>query len=539
MFQQENVSEDLGKVRCLTPLHYTYFLVALFVPGFVLVSWIQSNNGVPYYKDSNESYHTYLHARNMESHGLRNSFLTDEANSKGSPPLTYTHNPNLPRYFGYLLRLVGIKGVGAQTLILALAAAVLSAAFVYLFLSEWPGLLLIFGLFFGADFFGNLQFAVNSYRAWHFPLIFGCFAFSLKKHSLGTFISFFLLYQLEFTFAVFTTVATFVALSLDSLVKRDLVSMKILLAAAAGAGLSIVIYIGQLVSFYGVQGLIEDLKYTVAPSGGRPELYRKFRVLSTSSSGIDFKEYLSRVFTHTESFYSRFILRVVEISLLICSVGAAFWAIRGSPKRGDKPFMAMQAVGGYVVGMAIGLLVVGALLPGYTANAYLSYFFPMIVFVVGLAVSLLCYSSGSMITMAFPFSWRKIIGCIVFPLVIAVVLVPWIQNSLNLHRAWPLVDGTAGRNLKNFADKTFVTVNLWQMVTAHTDALCVPMELTGVDDLIVNPDKYKFAEYFFLHNTYHWNPPIKVEEIVGKLRAAGHEVAAGDANYAIVKLNWK
>lgn len=539
MLLQKDDSGNPGEVRGLKLLRAAYLLIALVTPVFIIAVWHESKSGVPYFKDSNESYHTYIHARNMQWHGFASSWLTDEANNKEARPHTYTHNPNLPRYFAFVLRLVGIRNVGTQTLVLALAASILSAILIYRFLSEWPGLLLIFGLFFCTDFFGHLQYAANSYRAWHFPLLFGCFAFTLRRNAIGSFVAFFLLFQLEYTFAVFTAVATATALIIEAVARRDLRPVKILLWAAAGAVVSMAVFVGQLTSFYGIEGLVDDLRYTVHPAEANPEVYAKFHVMRTSSPAMGFQDFLAQLSVQVNGFYTPFIVRLVEGSVIVSLVLVVAWIIRGSRDDDKAARPAIFSVAAYVLGMALGVLVVGAMLPGYTANAYLSYFFPMVVFLLGLGLSGLCYFCGILLLRPLPGSWRVAAGCVVFPALVAVGFIPWMKVSLENHRVWPLIDGAGGRKLEEFAGNIFVTVCSWQMVSAHTDAPCADMSLGNIDELVAKTPRYRFASYFFIQNTYHWNPPLDVSGIVKRLTAAGHELVAGDANYAIVKLNWQ
>ena len=199
----------------LTRQRLIWFVLTAIPLISVLWMWI-STAGLPYNTDSNESFSAYVQGQNMlRFNPWVNAFLPDDAtaNHAGAHPFTYTHGPNLPRYFSAAMSLLGLQGLETQILIAAIIATLLSFWFIAKGFPETVAggptrleisLGMLIAALFATDFIGVLQYLGNLWRTWHFPLFWGCiWAVRTRPHWMAGFILFFLLFQLEFLFALF------------------------------------------------------------------------------------------------------------------------------------------------------------------------------------------------------------------------------------------------------------------------------------------------------------------------------------------------
>jgi hypothetical protein len=96
----------------------------------IFVVWIwATTHGFPYFKDSNESYLSHNHARNMfEYDPWAASWLTvEDVTNKAPPPVSvYAHNPNFPRYVHAALMAAGIESLSWAILLIAVPVTLLS-----------------------------------------------------------------------------------------------------------------------------------------------------------------------------------------------------------------------------------------------------------------------------------------------------------------------------------------------------------------------------------------------------------------------------
>src|ERR1700730_3872299 len=90
----------------------TYRLLTLGLFLVVCGALIVGSDFLPFGTDNNETFSSLLHARNMVQNGLF-SFggLTNETTSSASSAqaFLYTHQGNFPRFFAYLLYVLGAK----------------------------------------------------------------------------------------------------------------------------------------------------------------------------------------------------------------------------------------------------------------------------------------------------------------------------------------------------------------------------------------------------------------------------------------------
>ena len=78
---------------------------------FVVCSWFAAA-GFPYFLDNNETFLSYVHARNLEIwNPWEYGWLTAHGTDPQSPTteFIYSHNPNAPRYLHFLLLRLGFR----------------------------------------------------------------------------------------------------------------------------------------------------------------------------------------------------------------------------------------------------------------------------------------------------------------------------------------------------------------------------------------------------------------------------------------------
>jgi hypothetical protein len=234
-----------------------------FPLAFVVYSWL-AGAGLPYYLDSNETFLSYVHARNLDlwdpnQHGWLTAHTTDPLQ-----PMVegiYVHNPNGPRYLHYLLLRAGVRDLAPQVLILGLVAATLTSVLLARVFAG-PGLLVV-PLAVLLDYTGYLAWTVNTYRAWTFVLYFGLVLAVQRHRPLWVAIVTFALFQVEYGMALFMSVMMAV-LATFTYGRR---ARSLVLAAAVGAVISLGIFAIQVLAFYGWDGFVHELAVTYARRG--------------------------------------------------------------------------------------------------------------------------------------------------------------------------------------------------------------------------------------------------------------------------------
>src|SRR6188508_2533590 len=124
---------SLARMNMSISMYLSRILIYGLPLAFVVISWGVSA-GLPYYLDNNETYLSYLHARNLEIWNPNEyGWLTAAATDPLSPTSEnfYSHNPNGPRYLHYALLRVGIRELSAQVLIISLVATGLTVALLW------------------------------------------------------------------------------------------------------------------------------------------------------------------------------------------------------------------------------------------------------------------------------------------------------------------------------------------------------------------------------------------------------------------------
>jgi hypothetical protein len=244
-------------------------LIALLPCAFVVGSWLWAD-GVPYYTDANETFASYLHARNMVTWDPRlTSWITIESTDPGQPTPTngYVHNPNGPRYAHYLLFLIGLTDLRLQILVLTVAGALATAGLVW---RLWQAAAYCRSALWGVvplalflDPIGCLYWLTNTYRLWTFVLYFACLWAVAARRPIWCAVATFLLFQYEYGSALFigTTMTAF------ALLWHGRRAAPLVVASFMGAVLSLALFGYQVWSVYGTAGFLAELSGTALRRG--------------------------------------------------------------------------------------------------------------------------------------------------------------------------------------------------------------------------------------------------------------------------------
>jgi hypothetical protein len=541
------------------------------IPLAALIRMWLVTEGIPYNTDSNESFSAYVQGQSLlHFDPWTNSFLPDDATGyhRGAHPFTYTHGPNLPRYFSALMYLLGIHSLEWQILVSGIVSTLLSLWFIARSFPEpldqhsKSGLTfgIVVGALFATDFLGVLQFLGNLWRTWHFPLFWGCiWAVRTKPRWSVGFVLFFLAFQLEFLFAIFTATTSLLYLlwTHRGAWKQSLKPRYF--AIAAGSIASVALFLGQLVTFYGWRGLLFDLRTTyVARNTNEVEwesirdFYEKHAVtMWPSSPNWDFRfaNYLMVTWENMCLRLSTGVAAAVLASGLI-SIGLAVLAARArSAGDGDRFASPVNgSVGPLLWAMLAAYLLLGLIIPGYTLNGYTYRWAPLLVFPVVVALSLLV---ANMAAVARAFRVSPVPPHRGSMIMLAAILGLWIGNSLHQYSTHPDFVHSAARTLAStYNGRSFVSATTFPHMIAHYTrrwAYYSKPVFAGTERLDQshnwNADRNKNWEYetpeYYLCETMPYSRHLNCEEIAQQMLNMGHELAEHDSGYVIIKLNWR
>jgi hypothetical protein len=251
--------------------------------------WLLAGSGfVPYVFDNNETYSTFVHARNLLSFPLTQSFgLADEAlgPSTAAHPFIYTHGGNLPRLFGVFLDVIGLQTPEAQIAVTTFSVGLISLFLTYLYFRQVSGALfaLIACLVLMSDYVLFAQWQVNTWRVWHALFLFAallCAHYIASHRGSSRFLTILVglgVAYFELIFGAFVVI--FAAAYAAILYRRRLrVWLEYVALLATGALLSFVVLNAQRVAYLGWTDALTDTYLTYfarlgqndAPSGLEP-----------------------------------------------------------------------------------------------------------------------------------------------------------------------------------------------------------------------------------------------------------------------------
>lgn len=247
----------------------------------------------PYITDNVETYSNYIHAKNIYTRGVSESYgLTDETygNDLASPTVVYTHQGNFPRLYSLAQFALGIDTVSGQILATFLTVGVATVIFAFLFFSKISsitfGLIAVLCLILNYVYFMQWQF--DTYRIWHaFFLFFSLWcACKIAEGQSRIFlflccISFIFCFYFESIFAVYLIllfVLFLICISRPHFKRaRDGIAFSVL-GAIIGAGILAV----QDIAYLGWEAFIRDLYYTyVFRNYSGPEFDSQLKLLES------------------------------------------------------------------------------------------------------------------------------------------------------------------------------------------------------------------------------------------------------------------
>lgn len=553
--------------------HRIVWTILAAIPlAWVLHMWIVTG-GLPYNTDSNESFSAFVQGQNLVRFDpWANAFLPDDANANhpAAHPFTYTHGPNLPRYFSAAMLLLGVHSLAWQILIAAVISTLLSVWFISRSfpdpINSGPnplgislGMLIV--ALFATDFIGVLQFLGNLWRTWHFPLFWGCiWAVRTKPRWPVGFVLFFLLFQLEFLFAFFTA-ATLLCYLLWVHRGVWLALLRInYFGMLAGAAASVILFIGQLVAFYGWHGFLFDLETTyVARNTNKIEwesirqFYESHAIMMWPSSpdwDFRFPVYLKITLGSLSLRLSPMFAVAVLVSLLVSIIFALLAArARRAGHTTQYAVSINESVGPLLWAMLAAYLLLGVTIPGYALNGYTYRWAPLLVFPVTLALALLVANTSALVSTS---RWRSFA---LFRLgtesVLAASLIAlWLGVSIYQYGQHPnFVHTPAAALATTYKGHSFVSATTFPHMIAHYTgrwAYYTPQVFPGnmpLDqsynwnaDRNKNPD-YETPEYYLCEKLPYYKN-IDCDDIARQMMAFGHELVERHADYVIMKLNW-
>lgn len=558
----------------MTRKNLIWAVVTAIPLGVLLKMWLVTG-GLPYNSDSNESFSAYVQAQSMlHFNPLANAFLTDDATGyhAGAHPFTYTHGANLPRYFSALMYVIGIKSLEWQILISGTISILLSIWFIAKsfpdsFESEPSDSVVSIGLIlavlFAIDFIGVWQFIGSLWRTWHFPLFWGCiWAVRTRARAPFGFVLFFLLFQIEFLFAIFTAIAGFLYVVWTNRFSLRQAFDRSYLGMAAGAIASVLVFIGQLIAFYGWRGFLFDLRTTYVARNTNQitwdtikEFYEKNAVMMWPSSpnwDFRFTKYLAITWENMALRLSSVVAAAVLASVLLSVVLAIVSYLSPRYRPSATSWRSLNAsVGPMLWATVAAYLVIGLTIPGYGLNGYTYRWAPLLVFPVSLALALLIGNLVGLVAEsraagAFPFLQRHdtaIVAAPVFALCLAVSLAQYAKYPDFVHSPARVLAST-------YKGRSFVSATTFPHMIAHytgrwayyAPAMTFPGNVRLDQTNNWNADRDKNLDYetpeYYLCEVMPYSGPLKCEDVAKQMEALGHAVAERGPSWVIMKLNW-
>ena len=505
--------------------HLSRILVHGLPLAFLVVSWVISA-GFPYYLDSNETYLSYLHARNLEIWDpWKYSWLTAAATDPERPTTehVYSHNPNAPRYVHYLLLRLGVRDLSLHVLAIGLLATGLTTLLLWRLFGH-PATVAV-PLAVALDYAGFLAWTVNTYRVWTFVLFFGMALAIERGRPLWFGVLTFALFQVEYAMALMLGV-TMCTLAVMLYGRR---SWRLIAASATGAVLSLALFAVQVLTYHGWDGLMGEIAHTYARRGPEGATGGPGRYLFQSWHGL-----LLLLDTMALETYNRVVLVVIVAGLTIATVKL----LRG---RYDGPRRVLASL---LLATSLGAMATSALLHSYFVDTYVVSLLPCGVFLVALA-------TGVVAVEIYDVTARLSHSQAVASYACLAALLPVVAASVTTYRP-PIGVEYMSLLRTSFRDQAIVgpTVGQWLFAPELAFALtggraaqtgsfeATPEDLERFAELR-GPDgtlTYACLDTLYIRRTARSGDPSVCEVAEGRLVQRGHEVVADGFGWTVMRL---
>ena len=253
---------------------YAGFLGALiiaYVAGYGVL--LMATDGLPYVMDNNESFSTLVHATNLYQFGLSKSWgLTDEAYGPNpdAHPFVHSHQGNFPRLFGWVIYVLGARTIESQIIVTTFTVGLVAALLAFYVFARLGGPLLAFVacLVLLSDYIHVTQWHVNTYRVWHFFLVFSslvcAYGIGSSRRRLWlalTFVNTAFLFYSELISVAFTGLLAWLFV-LKLYWRRPRLVIASTIAQVTGGATALLILVIQLVGYVGWSEFLLDVSLT-------------------------------------------------------------------------------------------------------------------------------------------------------------------------------------------------------------------------------------------------------------------------------------
>ena len=504
-------------------------VICLFPVGFVSWAWMQSN-GFPYFRDANETFLSYTHARALYRFSpVATKMLTfeDTQHENVTPSYPYTHNPNLPRYAHYLLMLLGIHAMPTQTLIIIVACTLGSMlALVALLRRAAPagaGIWIVLPLVFALDSMGFLTWAVNTYRVFAFLLLWGSLA-TVARPSPGWVIAAisFLVFHYEYAFAL----VTFTATALLAIQLHGRRAAPPLLWLSVGAGLSIIVFGAQVVAYLGPAGAWADLTGTLDRRGAAP--IPLDRLWETVTSTVTY-------------LYRTPVWQLVMWSMVTAPMVVAAGSVLRSRSWWSPDLECRLLFAKIQLALMAGVAASALLLRGYFVAAYVGPFIPCLVFVIVVGVATAGLDLALLLTV--PLRWLHPRIASLAPVIrifaFGAVAYLMVQNFGRVYELVPPFKGEFVRLLQTtYRGQPFVAPgNLHMLAYALTWGSSAPSPLVVTEKELPGDEPLRTTDgrlYYLC--VMHPVVDAHCDRAASEMTTLGHQVADRGPDFVIVEL---
>ncbi len=556
-----HITSAFRVARAAVVARWAVAVVILLVPVvFVTVQF--QRNGILYTFTEGDTWQGYAPGLRLLTHNpARTYFLTEDAfqwppDEENGPP--YTHNSwMVPRLVSAFWYLVGFKNILWNIHVSNLFVYTVTAACAVVFLRSqfWAALLAL--AFLHLDYFGYLRFIADAPLGWYPAMtsmvVIAAFAPPRIGYAVG-FVALFLAGQHMIPYAIFLLAVTgsLPLLMLAATGKTPAGFQWRWFWAAAGFGLSLGIFVIQLLLFYGLDGLLQDLVSTLDKrnTGGVESSPRAFGEL-LAMYAIQSRPHSvpADLFQFVRHSVAAVLVQYHWLQVAAIGCGLAWWPVVVTARlvarwRATPPpsFRTDTVILGVVAwAMIVGYLASAVVLRGQTYILHLLHFGPMLVFglaaAFALSALLACRWVFAAVRRAAPDLAAQVAVAGLAGLLVGAGVLASVRNA----EVWTAMDGgvfweiskpeyAGQRPLISQGGPVFALA--WLISGIHPYRADAPVTQRS-NDRWGTPRYYICVEHWNLGNSYG----DTCHAAANRIAAMGHQPARLEPGWAIVKLN--